>query len=349
MSWIFANDHHITDVEDRAHAVSLSIEPLRTHHLQSFVLDAQTIALLQESSPLYAQAKEQLLKDAASATSLEIKDERFQEAPDFLAPFIHVNTLWIKQMNATHLPNLPCKEHLIHLSASDLCLKSLSQLASYPNLQKCVLTRIVQDDKADALQGPSPFFMPLATLCNLRELFLIQTLDLCGDHKAHEALFVTIMHNNTHLKKLVLSGHISDAVCIAIAHASLDELLLTDSQLDDRQLALLPLSTLKALTLTYGHLKAIEPLRAAGLHTLVLSAVRLRDIPDFDTAFPKILCTMTNLKKLILYGDDLRDIHVEPLLALTSQLDSLALGGCPHLSAHVRQTLDDAFADKIFL
>lgn len=269
-----------------------------------------------------------------------------------MAPFIHVNTLWIKQMNATHLPNLPRKDHLIHLSASDLCLKSLSQLAGYPNFQKCILTRIVLDDntnKADEPQEPSPFFAPLTTLCNLRELFLIQTLDLRGDHKAHEALFVTMMQNNTHLKKLVLSGHISDAVCVAIAQASLDELLLTDSQLDDRQLALLPLSTLKALILTYGHLKAIEPLRAAGLHTLGLSAVGLRDIPDFDTAFAEILCTMTNLKKLILYGDDLRDVHVEPLLALTSQLDSLALGGCPHLSAHVRQKLDEAFEDKIFL
>ena len=128
MSWVFANDHHIRDVEDRTHAASLSAEPLRAHPPQSFVLDAQTITLLQEPSPLHAQAKAQLLKDAASATRLEIKDERFQESPDFLAPFIHVNTLWIKQMNATHLPNLPCKEHLTHFSASDLCLKSLSQL-----------------------------------------------------------------------------------------------------------------------------------------------------------------------------------------------------------------------------
>lgn len=58
MSWVFANDHHIRDVEDRTHAVFLSVEPLRAHHLQSFVLDAQAITLLQESSPLHAQAKE---------------------------------------------------------------------------------------------------------------------------------------------------------------------------------------------------------------------------------------------------------------------------------------------------
>lgn len=79
-----------------------------------FILNTESLEILQSTAPGHAEAKEALLEHATRAVELEIVGRLTlpHNTTDLMAPFVNVDSLLMSSVTARSLPSLPCRKKL---------------------------------------------------------------------------------------------------------------------------------------------------------------------------------------------------------------------------------------------